>query len=183
MDDNNTFTHPQIRAEAAYLYDAVHLYGKALISVLREGGSARNGTAIVEQMKGQKYLSAMGYMVQIDDNADASGNYTLLALSGAMPTGDNGTGPIAFGLLPVGTFGALDAKNRLPVRTFHNSSSSPRHSDLTYSFIYSFSSMSNSRILFIGWQGGHQLLCHHADSEGRSVSVSTVYNKYHHPLT
>lgn len=51
----------QISAEAAYLYDAVHLYAKALIKVLRtENGSPRNGTAIIEAIKGSKYQSAMG---------------------------------------------------------------------------------------------------------------------------
>lgn len=107
---------PQIRAEAAYLYDAVHLYAKALIIVLREGGNPRNGTAIIEQIKGQKYLSAMGYMVQIDENADASGNYTLLALTDDIVL-EHRNGSVSrpvFGLVPVGTFGASD-KNKLPV--------------------------------------------------------------------
>lgn len=86
--------------------------------MLRGGGSPRNGTAIIEQIKGQQYKSAMGFMVQIDENADASGNYTLLALSDAIQKEDNGTGPlITFGLVPVGTFTAMDKKNRLPVST------------------------------------------------------------------
>lgn len=50
----------QISAEAAYLYDAVHLYAKALIKVLRQGDRPRNGTAIIEAIKGSKYRSAMG---------------------------------------------------------------------------------------------------------------------------
>lgn len=50
----------QIRAEAAYLYDAVHLYAKALISVLEAGGNPRNGTAIVSAIKGRSYRSVMG---------------------------------------------------------------------------------------------------------------------------
>lgn len=54
------FAHLQIRAEAAYLYDAVHLYAKALISVLEAGGNPRNGTAIVNAIKGGSYRSAMG---------------------------------------------------------------------------------------------------------------------------
>lgn len=105
----------QIRAEAAYLYDAVHLYAKGLISVLRIGGSPRNGTAIIEEIKGQTYFSAMGYMVQIDENADASGNYTLLTLADNIILAENGTGPPIYGLVPVGTFGAPLDKNKLPV--------------------------------------------------------------------
>lgn len=50
----------QIRAEAAYLYDAVHLYANALERVLTAGGNPRNGTAIVNAIKGSTYLSAMG---------------------------------------------------------------------------------------------------------------------------
>lgn len=52
--------HPQISAEAAYLYDAVHLYANALLSVLDAGGRPRNGTAIVAAIKGSRYRSAMG---------------------------------------------------------------------------------------------------------------------------
>lgn len=80
--------------------------------VLREGGNPRNGTAIIEQIKGQRYKSAMGYMVQIDENADASGNYTLLALSDAKTNEENS---LTFGLVPVGTFTANDDKHKLPV--------------------------------------------------------------------
>lgn len=84
--------------------------------MLRNGGSPRNGTAIIEQIKGQTYFSAMGYMVQIDENADASGNYTLLTLADNLILEENGTGPPVFGLVPVGTFGApLLDKNKLPV--------------------------------------------------------------------
>ncbi|KYB25442.1 Guanylate cyclase 32E-like Protein [Tribolium castaneum] len=50
----------RIRAEAAYLYDAVHLYAKALIQVLDEGGNPRNGTDIIDHMKETHYKSAMG---------------------------------------------------------------------------------------------------------------------------
>lgn len=50
----------QIRAEAAYLYDAVHLYTRALIQVLESKENPRNGTAIINSLKGNSYLSAMG---------------------------------------------------------------------------------------------------------------------------
>lgn len=51
----------QIRAEAAYLYDAVHLYTKALVRVLESNENPRNGSAIIDSLKGSKYLSAMGW--------------------------------------------------------------------------------------------------------------------------
>lgn len=50
----------KIRAEAAYLYDAVHLYANALIKILESGGNPKNGTAIINAIKGSSYLSAMG---------------------------------------------------------------------------------------------------------------------------
>ena len=56
----NFFHAHQIRAEAAYLYDAVHLYTNALIKVLETGGNPKNGTAIINAVKGSSYLSAMG---------------------------------------------------------------------------------------------------------------------------
>lgn len=52
--------HVQIRAEAAYLYDAVHLYADAMLKVIKEGGNPKNGTAIIDAVKGRKYKSAMG---------------------------------------------------------------------------------------------------------------------------
>lgn len=50
----------QIRAEAAYLYDAVQMYANALTRVLENGVSPRNGTAIIDAVKGSSYMSAMG---------------------------------------------------------------------------------------------------------------------------
>ena len=124
----------QISAEAAYLYDAVHLYANALIKVLESGEKPKNGTAIIEAIKGSKYLSAMGYEflkntqknsfyfykycfhfsesyhVYIDENGDAAGNYTVLAL-GFAPNSRNQTVP---GLIPVGTFGQPQA-DKMPV--------------------------------------------------------------------
>ncbi|KRG06744.1 uncharacterized protein Dmoj_GI13925, isoform B [Drosophila mojavensis] len=90
----------QISAEAAYLYDAVHLYANALMSVLKSGGRPRNGSLIVSAIKGSRYLSAMGYHVYIDENGDAAGNYTVLARG----TFRNSRNQTALGLLPVGTF-------------------------------------------------------------------------------
>ena len=51
----------QIRAEAAYLYDAVLLYARALREVLMEGGDPYDGVAIMKHIRGRRYVSAMGY--------------------------------------------------------------------------------------------------------------------------
>nr|ACQ90240.1 guanylyl cyclase receptor beta [Bactrocera dorsalis] len=99
----------QISAEAAYLYDAVHLYANALIKVLKAGGKPKNGTALIAAIKGSKYLSAMGYHVYIDENGDAAGNYTVLA-RGYARNSRNMTVP---GLVPVGTFSQTQS-DKLP---------------------------------------------------------------------
>ncbi|XP_055316774.1 guanylate cyclase 32E isoform X2 [Sitodiplosis mosellana] len=101
----------QIRAEAAYLYDAVHLYTKALIRVLEAKENPRNGTAIINSLKGSSYLSAMGYHVYIDENGDAAGNYTILALKKDHRQDSNLS--MTYGLYPIGTFGLPDS-NQIP---------------------------------------------------------------------
>ncbi|XP_030371847.1 guanylate cyclase 32E isoform X2 [Scaptodrosophila lebanonensis] len=90
----------QISAEAAYLYDAVHLYANALLTVLEAGEKPKNGTAVVAAIKGSRYLSAMGYHVYIDENGDAAGNYTVLARGWAR----NSRNQSVLGLVPAGTF-------------------------------------------------------------------------------
>ena len=51
---------PQILPEAAYLYDAVHLYAWSLNETLKSGGNPRNGTAIIGRLLNRSYFSAMG---------------------------------------------------------------------------------------------------------------------------
>ena len=52
----------QIRAEAAYLYDAVLLYAHALAEILQtpDGGDPYDGLAVMERIRGRTYMSAMG---------------------------------------------------------------------------------------------------------------------------
>uniref|UniRef100_A0A182MJ61 Receptor ligand binding region domain-containing protein n=1 Tax=Anopheles culicifacies TaxID=139723 RepID=A0A182MJ61_9DIPT len=100
----------QIRAEAAYLYDAVHLYANALMQVLLSGGSPKNGSAIIEAIKGRAYMSAMGYLVHIDENGDATGNYTILARKPVPST----TVTNQYGLFPIGRFSSPTV-DRIPV--------------------------------------------------------------------
>lgn len=54
----------QIRAEAAYLYDAVMLYASAVLETHNAGGDIRNGTAIIEKIRCRHYQSAMGWVDQ-----------------------------------------------------------------------------------------------------------------------
>ncbi|XP_070186172.1 guanylate cyclase 32E-like [Littorina saxatilis] len=64
---------------AAYLYDAVLLYAKAVRLVIDDGGNVRNGTAIINKIRGRSYKSVLGYNTRIDENGDAAGHFTLLA--------------------------------------------------------------------------------------------------------
>ncbi|XP_030761658.1 guanylate cyclase 32E [Sitophilus oryzae] len=98
-----------IRAEAAYLYDAVHLYAKALMEVMDSGGEPRNGSAIIEAIKNTHYKSAMGYIVYMDENGDAEGNYTLISRKPLPGKRDQ------YGLFPVGIFALPRTHSRLPV--------------------------------------------------------------------
>ncbi|CAH0390267.1 unnamed protein product [Bemisia tabaci] len=68
----------KIRHEAAYLYDAVQLYAMALLKMLDQGEDPYNGSAVFAHIQNKHYQSAMGYMVHIDENGDASGYYVLL---------------------------------------------------------------------------------------------------------
>jgi len=49
----------QVPIYAAYLYDAVNVYARALKEALDEGVNPRNGTAIVERIKGRTYDSKL----------------------------------------------------------------------------------------------------------------------------
>nr|XP_031850372.1 guanylate cyclase 32E [Nomia melanderi] len=85
----------QIVPETAYLYDAVHLYERSLLKALDENRDPRNGREMVATLYGVHYRSAMGYMVYMDENGDAEGNYTLIALDNR-PTKGHGLYPIAY---------------------------------------------------------------------------------------
>ncbi|XP_060589036.1 guanylate cyclase 32E-like isoform X3 [Ruditapes philippinarum] len=63
---------------AAYLYDAVYTYARALEEVLKEGGKPNNGTAIIDKIRDRSFKSILGYDVYVDIYGDAEGNYTLL---------------------------------------------------------------------------------------------------------
>ncbi|RZF40474.1 hypothetical protein LSTR_LSTR000353 [Laodelphax striatellus] len=86
------------RAEAAYLYDAVVLYARAVLEVTEAGEDLRNGTAVINHIRGIHYKSVQGYMVYMDEYGDPEGNYTLIARKPYPGIPDQ------FGIFPVGIF-------------------------------------------------------------------------------
>ncbi|XP_046736974.1 guanylate cyclase 32E [Diprion similis] len=99
-----------IRPETSYLYDAVHLYERTLLQALDEGRDPRDGRGMVAALRGVHYRSAMGYMVYMDENGDAEGNYSIIAV-GNQPKDD---GEDRFGLYPIGYFVGKEEKSGLP---------------------------------------------------------------------
>ncbi|XP_021361670.1 guanylate cyclase 32E-like [Mizuhopecten yessoensis] len=70
---------------AAYLYDAVMVFAKAMAKVIGMGGSPRNGSAVIQQIRNSKFHSIQGYDVYIDAFGDAEGNYSVLSLTSEFP--------------------------------------------------------------------------------------------------
>ncbi|XP_012260738.2 guanylate cyclase 32E isoform X3 [Athalia rosae] len=99
----------QIVPETAYLYDAVHLYERSLLQALDEGRDPGDGRGMVAALHGVHYRSAMGYMVYMDENGDAEGNYTLIAFGNNPENGED-----RFGLYPIGYFVGKEEKSGLP---------------------------------------------------------------------
>ncbi|GAB6020731.1 hypothetical protein CHUAL_003395 [Chamberlinius hualienensis] len=99
----------RIRAEAAYLYDAVQLYATALNETLAMGENPFDGRTVLKSIIGRTYRSAMGYSVYMDKNGDAEGNYTLTARK-PIPFTTN-----EFGLYPVGVFQLNENDNDIPI--------------------------------------------------------------------
>ncbi|KAL0109405.1 hypothetical protein PUN28_014464 [Cardiocondyla obscurior] len=96
----------RIVPETAYLYDAVHLYERLLLRALDENRNPRNGREMMSALHNIYYRSAMGYMVYMDENGDAEGNYTLIALDYQPTKG--------YGLYPIGYFSGKNQRTNLP---------------------------------------------------------------------
>ncbi|XP_046354985.2 guanylate cyclase 32E-like [Haliotis rufescens] len=75
--------------KAAYLYDAVKLYIKAVARQAEAKGDIYNATAIVEQMRNRSYTSIYGFEMHIDEKGDNVGNYSLMSVE----VGDDGPKP------------------------------------------------------------------------------------------
>lgn len=55
----------QVPIHAAYLYDAIMVYAKALTEIFHNGEDPRNGTAILQHILNRSYHSVQGYDVSI----------------------------------------------------------------------------------------------------------------------
>ncbi|XP_044758334.1 guanylate cyclase 32E-like isoform X2 [Coccinella septempunctata] len=74
------FDSISVPIQAAYLYDAVMIYARALTEVLECDEDPKNGSAILKRIVNRSYHSIQGYDVFIDGNGDAEGNFTVVAL-------------------------------------------------------------------------------------------------------
>ncbi|KAG8192571.1 hypothetical protein JTE90_015205 [Oedothorax gibbosus] len=99
----------RVPAEGAYLYDAIYVYARALNECLFHSEDPFKGRVLIRYIKGRTYFSAMGYMVYMDENGDAEGNYTLIARK-PVP---NVYGE--YGLYPVGVFQLHENRSAVPV--------------------------------------------------------------------
>lgn len=100
---------------AAYLYDSVKLYAEALDEVLSKNGSARNGTLIISKIINRRFESIAGVSIQVDENGDAEGNYSVLSLLDKPMTVLGFELPKSF--VPVGIF-VSQGPNSLPELKF-----------------------------------------------------------------
>lgn len=99
---------------AAYLYDSVKLYARALDKLLREQEEkgpltdedidriASNGTHIIENIRNQTYTSVTGATIKIDEKGDSEGNFSVLALKPFNLRLENFS--CNFHMIPVGQF-------------------------------------------------------------------------------
>lgn len=55
----------QVPIQAAYLYDAVMIYARALTEVFQNNEDPRNGSAILSKIFNRSYHSIQGYDVSI----------------------------------------------------------------------------------------------------------------------
>ncbi|XP_068241887.1 guanylate cyclase 32E isoform X2 [Palaemon carinicauda] len=66
---------------AAHLYDAVMIYANALNQTLADpNADPANGTHILSLIKNKAFPSIQGFKIYIDENGDAEGSYSLLAI-------------------------------------------------------------------------------------------------------
>ncbi|XP_054158024.1 receptor-type guanylate cyclase Gyc76C-like isoform X2 [Oppia nitens] len=80
MTYGNVTLKRHITIYASYLYDSVMLYCEALAQAFRDGLNEYNGRSIIRNIiEKKRYLSVTGAWMNIDDNGDVEGNYTVLA--------------------------------------------------------------------------------------------------------
>ncbi|KFM67071.1 Guanylate cyclase 32E, partial [Stegodyphus mimosarum] len=102
----------KIPSGGAYLYDAVYVYGRALNECLLNKQDPYDGRGIMKFITKRSYMSAMGYMVYMDQNGDVEGNYSLISrkqVPGKL---------VDYGLYPVGVFQLSENQSTLPILKF-----------------------------------------------------------------
>ncbi|XP_017785068.1 PREDICTED: guanylate cyclase 32E [Nicrophorus vespilloides] len=105
------FDSISVPIQAAYLYDAVMIYARALTEVFKNNEDPRNGTAILKRIVNSSYHSIQGHDVFIDANGDAEGNFTVVALLDDQEM--NGT--LRMSMQPVGYFHYIANGSNLPL--------------------------------------------------------------------
>lgn len=122
---------------AAYLYDSVYLYARALDRLikakqeeLKKNNSfitediireiASNGTSIIgEIIKQHSYTSVTGYDIHIDNNGDSEGNFSVIVLKPHNFSTRDGNFTCNYHLLPLASFIASKSDG-LPEFKFNN---------------------------------------------------------------
>ncbi|XP_042873550.1 guanylate cyclase 32E-like [Penaeus japonicus] len=75
------FPYIEVPISAAHLYDAVMMYAKVLHETLANPyADPANGTHILSLIKNRAFASIQGFKLYMDENADAEGSYSLLAI-------------------------------------------------------------------------------------------------------
>ncbi|XP_036368513.1 guanylate cyclase 32E-like isoform X2 [Octopus sinensis] len=74
------FKKNPISIHAAYLYDAIQVYSRAILESFLEGRNISDGKLITSKIRSRSFESIQGYSVYIDEDGDAKGNYTVLSL-------------------------------------------------------------------------------------------------------
>ncbi|XP_039285437.1 guanylate cyclase 32E [Nilaparvata lugens] len=100
----------QIPIHAAHLYDAVMIYARALTEIFKNGEDPRNGSAIVKRILNRSYDSVQGHTVYIDENGDAEGNFSVVALLDDKEV----NGSVRMSMQPVGYFQFKANTSELP---------------------------------------------------------------------
>ncbi|XP_030746058.1 guanylate cyclase 32E [Sitophilus oryzae] len=94
------FDSISVPIEAAYLYDAVMIYARALTEALEKNEDPSNGTKILNKILNRSYHSIKGYDVFMDQNGDAEGNFTVVSLLDDKEVDSN----LRMSMQPVGYF-------------------------------------------------------------------------------
>ncbi|XP_055642791.1 guanylate cyclase 32E [Toxorhynchites rutilus septentrionalis] len=100
----------QVPIYAAHLYDALFIYARAATEVIQEGGDFHDGRQIMRHIFNRSYHSIQGFDVYIDENGDAEGNFSVIALQKDEKVNNS----LNKSMQPVGMFVYSSNSNTLP---------------------------------------------------------------------